>query len=283
MTFKRNPALTAATLLCIATGASPALAQDSGREAFSGPYITVFGGASWADDGAGDSFVFDTDLDGEFGDTVNTSAGVNAFSPGFCDGAALTALAADGCDRDGKATDYGARFGYDGRIAGLVAGVLVEIDRNNVRESTSAFSTTPANYVITREVDYSLNARGRIGFALGDSFLVYGTGGVSYAQIDHRFATTNAANSFTQVNAREKVWGWQGGGGFEFAVARNVSLGAEYLYTAYDDDEYFVAVGPGTAGPTNPFRIVNPNGTNLRGSDTDFNIHTARATVTFRY
>ena len=52
-------------------------------------------------------------------------------------------------------------------------------------------------------MDYAISGRGRLGFTPGGRALVYGTGGVSYARIDHDFFTTNAANSFGEVNDRK--------------------------------------------------------------------------------
>ena len=61
-----------------------ALAQASGC---SGPYPGVGTGYSFKSDD--EIVVFDTDRDGVFDDTVRTGAGANAFSPGFCEGAAM--------------------------------------------------------------------------------------------------------------------------------------------------------------------------------------------------
>ena len=72
----------AAALVAVAT---PAAAQTN----WTGFYA---GGHAGKTDRAGgrDALVdFDTNLDGQFGDTVRTSGGANAFSPGFCGGAAF--------------------------------------------------------------------------------------------------------------------------------------------------------------------------------------------------
>jgi outer membrane immunogenic protein len=177
------------------------------------------------------------------------------------------------------------RVGFDGRPGGgqFLAGVLVEYQRSNASDSTSAFSTTPANYVVTRELDDAFNLRGRLGYVLGESVMVYGTGGASRARVEHSFSSTNTANSFTQVNDRDRVWGWQGGAGAEFAITPAFTLGVEYLYSTYDLEDYSVQVGPGTAPATNPFLLVNSAGTDLRPSDEDFNIHALRATANFRF
>ena len=53
-------------------------------------------------------------------------------------------------------------------------------------------------------------------------------------------------------------------------------------YSRYNDDKYFVAIGPGTASPTNAF-LLNGGGTNFRPGNTDFGLHALRATLNFRF
>lgn len=61
--------------------AIPAAAQT-----WAGPYVGgAIGGGMQRDDST-ETVAFDTDLDGDFGDTVRTAAGADAFSPGFCPG-----------------------------------------------------------------------------------------------------------------------------------------------------------------------------------------------------
>jgi outer membrane immunogenic protein len=271
---------TAAGLAAIAF-ACPAAAQDVN---FQGPYIGGALGVVFQNDDAGDTLVFDTDQDGDFGDTVNTTAPANAFSPGFCSGTAESALAADGCSDDGEELAYAARVGYDWRPSGgsFLFGGLLEVSKDEGSDATSGFSTTPASYTTFREIDYALSARARLGFVAGDNILLYGTGGASYAKMDHAFATTNGLNSFTQVDDDEMAWGWQAGAGAEIMLGSAFSVGVEYLYSTYDNEDYYVAVGQGTAGPTNPFLLVS-GGTDLRPSETDFSFQTVRATVSFHF
>ncbi len=258
-------------------------AQDADDEYFDGLYV---GGVISLDSRTGDSsaVTFDTDQDGEYGDVVRTAGGTNAFGPGFCDGAAYGPRAASGCARDDDDLGYGVRIGYDQRIgSSFVGGVLIEGTMSDMKDYVTAFSTTPASYTFTRELDYAVSARGRLGFSPGDGRgLFYVTGGVSYAKMDLGFTTTNGANSFDVTDDGEWVLGGQVGGGAELMLNRNFSIGLEYLYNTYDADEAFVAVGPGTAGPTNPFLLVS-GGTNMRPADTQFDFHSLRATASFHF
>jgi len=266
----------------LAATATPALAQDGDRPSFDGFYGSVAVGVGFRGDDANSTVAFDTNRDGRFEDTVLTSGAVNAFTPGFCDGTSNAATPGN-CDGDRNKIDYAARLGYDARVGGnFVLGALLEVGKSDSTDGTTAFSSTPAGYSFSRKLDHAFSARLRAGFVAGENLLIYGTGGASYAKIHHGFTTTNTANSFSQVNDDKMVWGYQAGGGAEIMLGRNVSLGAEYIYSRYNDDKYYVAVGAGTAAPTNPFLLVS-GGTNMRPANTDFGLHSVRATLSFRF
>ena len=88
----------AAVLAGAALLATPALAQDS--DDWTGFYVGGQLGYGFQSGGNNETILFDTNLDGNFGDTVNTAAPANAFSPGFCGEAANGPTPADGCDGD---------------------------------------------------------------------------------------------------------------------------------------------------------------------------------------
>ncbi|MFM5917427.1 MAG: outer membrane protein [Novosphingobium sp.] len=279
---------TSIAALALAGFAAPAFA-DSYPGEYNGPYIAVSGGLATHDNHGGnrDTVVFDTNRDGSYDNGVLTSTGGNAFANGFCNGAA-TAPTDPGtgtvCTPDHDAADYAVRLGYDARFGNLVAGVLVEGSKNDATDSTTAFSTTPASYTFTRGLDYAISARARLGFAPGNRGLMYVTGGPSYAKLNHTFTTTNTVNSFTQVNPDKMVWGWQAGGGAEVVLGGGVTLGMEYLYNRYRDRDYYVQVGPGTAGATNPFVLSGgAGGVYAVQQDPNYDFHTFRAVLGFRF
>ncbi|MBA3942751.1 MAG: hypothetical protein C0520_16230, partial [Sphingopyxis sp.] len=235
--------------------AVPAVAQN-GRDTsqdFNGAYIQLGGGATLQGNDRGETLVFDTDLDGTYGDTVTTAGGTDAFAPGFCNGAA-TGTANVGCRNDKDGPEYFARLGFDKRMGNFVLGAVVEGGRSEARDSVSGFSTTPASYTMSREADWQASARLRAGYTPGGGALFYVTGGGAYARLDNKFVTTNGANSFAD-NGKTNGWGYSAGGGAELMVTNNISVGLEYLFTDLKDKDYAVNVGPGTAPPTNPFLI----------------------------
>ena len=115
-----------------------------------------------------------------------------------------------------------------------------------------------------------------------DRVLVYGTAGIAYGDLDRAFTTSNGANSFTERD-NDGVWGPQYGVGAEFALNERMSIGAEYLWTSLNDDEYTVRSGPGTAPPTNPFLLVDPTGTDIQRSNDQLDYGSLRLTATYRF
>lgn len=273
--------LFAISAIGLAVAAQPALAQDA-PTTFDGPYVSGAIGIENVDSGA-KGLSFDTNRDGTFGDTVRTTTGANAFSPGFCTGAALGNNVGAGCSGDDDEMGYALRLGYDKRSGPFVAGLLLEGSKSKAVDFETGFSTTPASYTYSRGIDYALALRGRLGISPGDGRgLLYVTGGVAYADIDRAFTTTNTANSFTLVDEDDKQLGAQLGGGAELVLGSNFTVGIEYLYSRYEDNEAYVEVGRGTAPATNPF-LLNGGGTYLKPTDGHLDQHSFRLTAGFQF
>ncbi len=257
--------------------AAPAMAQD-GEPAFDGVYVGGSFGYTVQNNDVGETIEFDAGRNGSFGDTIATSTGANAFSPGFCNGAA-TSSANTACINDKDDIEYYGRIGFDKQMGKFVLGAVAEFGKTEARDSVSAYSTTPAFYTMTRELDWNAALRLRAGLVAGESTLFYATGGGAYAKLNNSFSSSNTANSFT-LEGDDMAWGWQAGGGVEQKLGRNFSIGLEYLYSRYDDSDARVAVGTGTAGATNPFVLAG--GADFRRSS-DFDFHSLRATAAFRF
>ncbi len=263
---------------------SPVLAQDTDENPFDGIYVGgSVGAAVQPNDGANSSILFDRDLNGSYGDTVVTTTGANAFSTGFCGGAA-SGSTNDGCVNDKDAVEYYGRIGADTHMGPVVIGVMGEFGRPEISDSVSAFSTTPASYTMTRKLDYTASVRGRIGFTPTPmrTTLFYATGGALYGKVKNSFATTNTTNSFT-TNGNSDAWGFSGGGGIEQKIGKNFSIGLEYVYNELKDNDARVRVGPGTAAATNPFLLAGAGGTDFKRSDDKFRWHSMRVTAAFRF
>ena len=272
---------TAAALAALLTAAAgPALAQTPD---WSGLYIGGHGGWAGLDDADGETLRFDRDLDGSFNDTVTTATSANAFGPGFCGGTPNTAVAADGCEDDDDGSEFGARIGYDWQMGSWVFGVVGEYSAVDAQDSATGFSTTPANYVFTRDVESIAALRARIGYAMGPA-LIYVTGGFARASVENSFATTNGANAFTPSSDSDDADGRQFGAGLEYALGGGWSIGGEYLMTTLEPDDYVIRVTQGSAPPTNPFVLApNTTGTDIIRSEDEIKLNSFRIGLNYRF
>ncbi len=275
--------ISAASLTLLLAGvASPALAQSVPD--WSGPYIGIYGGVAENNEDSGESLIFDRDFDGQFDDTVILNGTTNsAFSPGSCDGGALGQTPANGCDVDPTGVEASIRLGYDMQFGAFVVGAVGELSAMDVEDTVTSFSTTPAAYVFTRQLEDMAALRLRAGFVTGPA-LLYVTGGAATAKVSNSFRTTNGANSFTETVNDDKADGFQLGAGVEWRLAPRLTLTGEYLFTNLQPGDYVVRAGPGIAGPTNPF-ILPPNtvGTDIKRSNDQMELHAFRIGMNVRF
>ena len=275
--------LTASAFVGLAATLAPiASAQDSD---WSGPYLGVGVGYSFKSDE--EVIAFDTDRDGVFDDTVRTSTGADAFSPGFCKGAAIGASVLNGCRTSDGNTNLSVRAGYDLQFGNWVVGAVADYGAVSLGDDVSGFSTTPAaSYTFTRDLNSLAAVRARGGWA-SNAGLLYATGGPAWADMDQTFTTTNTVNTFAP-SGDSAVNGYQVGFGYEvklddvWLIGSGWSVGLEYLWTSLDNSDFEVAVSPGTAPATNPFLIVDPTGTDMRRTKDVFEYSTLGFTLNWR-
>jgi outer membrane immunogenic protein len=258
-----------------------ALAQAS---SWSGPYLGFGAGYSFKSDD--EIVVFDTDRDGVFDDTVRTSAGANAFSPGFCEGAAIGPSPTSGCRTGDGSIKLSVRAGYDLQFGNWVIGAMADYGAVNLGDDVTAFSAPPASYTFTRDLNSLTSLRARGGWA-GKAGLLYATAGMAWGDMDQSLTTTNTMNTFTPSEDSE-IDGYQIGLGYEvklgdvWLVGSGWSMGLEYIWTELDDGDYPVAVGTGTAPSTNPFLLVDPTGTDMKRTKDLFAYSTVGLTLNWR-
>jgi outer membrane immunogenic protein len=276
-----SAAAAAITLLAL-----PAHAQEEDRGGYNGIYVGVAGGYDVQSNDNGSGVLFDRNLDGTFGDSVLTGTGANAFSLGFCGGRAIDRLSPGAGGRCVKDKDGGAiygRVGIDSQYGGVVVGVVGEFGTSEVTDGVTAFSTTPASYVFNRGIDWEAGIRARAGYTPNDTTLFYGTFGPGYARIDRSFRSSQSTNTFEGRGKRDQ-FGFQAGGGVEQRIFGNVSIGLEYLYHQYKDDDFRVrAAGPAGTPFTNANNGGTVNGTDFRRTDSNFRWHSMRATAALRF
>jgi outer membrane immunogenic protein len=176
------------------------------------------------------------------------STGVNTVSlPAYSDPLGVTsglAAAANGnLNVDNNGFIGGGQIGYNYQFANsFVAGLEADID--GVAGATAHGSVTTNVSVVgvpittellaQKSVNYVGTVRGRFGYLVIPTLLVYGTGGFADGGFD--FTTTDfqsGTNTFLGAGYRtinyNKV-GWTAGGGIEWMAFPNWSVKIEYLY-----------------------------------------------------
>lgn len=129
----------------------------------------------------------------------------------------------------------GGVMGYDWQFAPrFVAGVAVDYAWANLRDSNTALGN-----LISRSVDEKITSfgtiRGRLGYLITDRAMIYATGGGAWANIRTNVTSAGLVCFPGLVtcgtgSSSDTKWGWVVGGGLEYRLDRNWSLGAEALW-----------------------------------------------------
>jgi outer membrane immunogenic protein len=136
-------------------------------------------------------------------------------------------------------------------------------DWANIKGSTPC--PNPA-FVCSSNVRDLASFRGRIGYASGP-LLVYGTGGVGYA--DANYAALTVAAGLPSIGTtgvfNDDRWGYAAGAGIEWGFAPNWSAKVEYIHYGFGND-------------TAPSSTLAPSPSALR-----LNIDTVKAGVNYHF
>lgn len=143
----------------------------------------------------------------------------------------------------------GVQAGYNWQTGPWVLGAEADIGYGHPSK-TKAFGIN----TLKTEEGVAGTVRARAGYAF-DRFLVYGTGGLAWANFD-----TRANDGFTSEKKNDTRVGWTVGGGLEYAVTNNVSVKGEYLYEDFGhQNTTFTNVGPVRQGLTEHLVRVGVN------------------------
>jgi outer membrane immunogenic protein len=140
----------------------------------------------------------------------------------------------------------GVYAGYNYQIGSAVLGVESDLEMARMR---GGFTDPVVGGAGDTKIDWQGSLRGRLGFA-ADKVLVYGTGGLAYADISHTY--TNLFSGVAETTSGLRT-GWTAGAGIEMAVMSNWLVRAEYRYTEYGPYRYdSVTAFPGFTGQQQP-------------------------------
>jgi outer membrane immunogenic protein len=142
-------------------------------------------------------------------------------------------------DLGGGGFSGGGQLGCNYQAGVWVLGAEADIQGTTLSTNGSfAFPTTAAFITNTQTASQSLSwigtVRGRLGYLITPSWLVYGTGGLAYAQVDNIFTTLGVPNGFpgqpVSVSSSDMRTGWTAGAGMEYALTNTWTAKVEYLY-----------------------------------------------------
>jgi outer membrane immunogenic protein len=166
----------------------------------------------------------------------------------------------DGCsldadfELDSSGLFGGGQIGFNWQMDSIVLGIEADASWTNLEgdfeadASTDLFGCNPnctASLEAGSEVNWFGTIRGRLGFLLTPTFLLYGTGGAAFGEvesgydIDWDFGNPDGISDST----KDTNWGWTAGVGAEYKITDNWTFKAEYLYidlgksNLFDEDD----------------------------------------------
>lgn len=210
----------AATAADLPSRKAPLIPPPPPPPMWTGFYVGLNAGYTWADS-----------------NTVNllsTDTGPGGFTSGQAAGAIPSAFS---LNRNGFIG--GGQVGYNYQFSEKFV-VGVEADIQGVASSTNTASTfqagiafAPTQTGVSTSLDYLGTVRGRIGYLVTPTLLLYGTGGLAYGQANlsvNAFGPTWAPPMAGSQTFSDTRAGWAAGGGAEWMFMPNWSAKVEYLY-----------------------------------------------------
>lgn len=139
----------------------------------------------------------------------------------------------------------GGHLGYNWQVNQWVFGVEGSVDGVGLKKAFTVGVCPLFCGAATTESNIQGSIRGRLGVAI-DRILLYGTGGVAFADITNTYNTTPFGGGFASIEKTHT--GWTAGGGIAYAVTNNWSVRAEYRYSDFGSfiDRSNVAFFPAT-------------------------------------
>ncbi|MGH6936885.1 MAG: outer membrane protein [Methylocella sp.] len=190
----------------------------------------------------------------------------------------------------------GGQTGYNYQFGSWVTGLELDFQgiagggRSSTLLSSATVTFAPGNPInqtlsVSRNLDWLGTVRGRFGYLMTPTVLIYGDGGLAYGQVSSstsilqnigNFGATvppfGSFGTFSQTRV-----GWTAGGGLEWLFFPNWSLKVEYLY--YDLGRATYALSP-----LNSFAIgFGPRDSALPVSTTRFNGNIVRAGINYHF
>ena len=191
-------------------------------------------------------------------------------------------------DVDDSAFVGGLHAGYNWQFAPLwVAGIEVDWSWTGAEGSFSDIWTRIPQHVtpgpapgsltqMSLGLDWLATVRGRIGYLVAPSTLLYLTGGAAWADVSLTGRAHNEDSSYAaKASLSNTASGYVLGAGVEWALGNNWMLRTEYLFYHLNTSDAVSARNTGTGD------FPAPLGSKFSWSDTD--VHTLRVGATYKF
>jgi hemoglobin/transferrin/lactoferrin receptor protein len=208
------------------------------------------------------------------------------------DGTADATAATESASLDMNSGQFGVQAGYNWQFGnGIVLGLEGDWSKTWMSGKQKAvstegtFATAGSTQALTYyAIDWISSVRGRLGFAAGDRWMVYGTGGLALAQESQsreQYRASNSWSSETSVafveKAEETRVGFTLGAGTEYAISDAWSLNANYAYSHFGSTDFdFEEARSGVSSGS--FDIVNG-----RSASNELDIHAINIGLNYRF
>jgi len=145
---------------------------------------------------------------------------------------ASVSLTAERVNNDASGFIGGGQIGYNQQFGSVVVGIEASLSGTTLSDDFRSAVNPAVTY--STDINAIATVTGRLGFA-ADKWLIYAKGGWAGAQVDVSGRNTGIADAFSNDSWRN---GWTVGGGLEYKVAHNISLGVEYSFIDLGSKDY---------------------------------------------
>ena len=166
------------------------------------------------------------------GGNVGYSWGKSATTVSFLD-VSGSVIASDTHTFDLNGVIGGGQVGYNWQKGSWVLGLETDIQASGQKGSSDFVcptgickATGPVTETLDQKLDWFGTVRGRLGFTVTPTVLLYGTGGLAYGDIK----TDGTISDPTTFSTSTIKAGWTAGAGIEARIAGNWTAKLEYLY-----------------------------------------------------
>jgi outer membrane immunogenic protein len=167
---------------------------------------------------------------------------------------------------DSRGAFGGAQVGYNWQFAPLwVAGLEADIQASDLHGGFTRIAPfVPLSLSTQQKLDWFGTARGRLGYLVNERILVFGTGGLAYAETEARAnffsngfgGATSPVSTITCVvgatclggQTSNTVLGWTAGAGVEWAVSNRATVKFEYLHIGLPESKFVMTTTPPATG-----------------------------------